>query len=230
MSQPLAGQDSPDGEGNTDTIVAEWIRLNEVPERLTHQNRAELGILYRDLQAPEPARQEAAVRRIERLYRERRELSPELTDLLVFAVVGPFTTQRVGAAPALPGPVARISALELLGDVGGVRARRGVLETLRHERDTAVLSAAVVSLGSMRPPPSTEITGLLTGLLEGRSARREPQLVRAILETTRILGQPPYAISDPDLYRAILAIAQGPYPRSLREHAYELVDELREPR
>ncbi len=227
---PDNAAESSSGEEDTGAVVADWIRLNETPQRLSHQNRTELTVLSRDIQSTDLRRQRDAIERITRLYESRREISPELTDLLVLAAVSPYTEVRVSAGASALSPDVRIEALELLGDVGGTRALNAIMLVLRREEDPAVVEAALQSLGGLRPQPTDEITAALTHLLTQRRLRLDAGVASAALRTVRALGRPPYAITDPDLFQAILGIAQGPYPRWIRENAYDLVDELRKPR
>ncbi len=211
-------------------VVAEWIRLNETPARLSHENRTELTVLTRELQSPQAELQRDAISRIHDLYEARREISPELVDLLVFAIARPFTIQNVPVGAATLYPDVRVQALNVLGGIGGDRALHGVLLVLRRERESVVVTEALYALRKMRPPPNESITTTLAHLLTQGEVRSDPRVVAAALHVVRALGAPPYAITDPELYRAILEIAQGPYPRWLRVQAYDLVDELRKPR
>lgn len=225
-----ASTESSAGGAEAVGVVADWIRLNETPQRLSHQNRTELTVLSRDIQSTDLRRQRAAIARIAGLYESRREISPELTDLLVLAAVSPFTEVRRAAGSSSLSPDVRIESLELLGNVGGTRALDAVMLVLRREEDPAVVEAALHSLERLRPQPTSEITAALTHLLTQRQLRLDVGVAAAALRTVRVLGRPPYAITDPDLFQAILVIAQGPYPRWIREQAYDLVDELRKPR
>jgi hypothetical protein len=219
---------SADASGSP--VVAEWIRLNETPARLSHENRTELTVLTREVQSPQAELQRNAINRIHALYDARREISPELVDLLVFAVVRPFTTQHVPVGAATLYPDVRVQALEVLGGIGGDRAINAVLLVLQQERESAVVTEALRALAEIRPPPDERLTTTLAHVITQRDVRSDPRVVAAALRTVRAIGSPPYAITDPDLYRSLLEVAQGPYPRWLRVEAYDLVDELRKPR
>ncbi|MFP4484264.1 MAG: hypothetical protein ACLFO1_05370 [Spirochaetaceae bacterium] len=228
-----ASEASPEASSEEDAgaaVVADWIRLNETPERLSHQNRAELTVLSRDIQSSDPRRRRDALRRIARLYGDRREISPELTDLLVLVAVRPFVEVNMSAGSSVLSPDVRIQALQVLGEVGGTKSLSAIELVLRLEEDPAVVESALHSLQKMKAQPTEEITAGLTHLLSRRQLSLDEGVASAALETVRVLGRPPYAITDPDLFQAILGVAQGPYPRRIRQDAYDLVDELRKPR
>jgi hypothetical protein len=208
-------------------VVADWIRLNETPERLTHENRTELTVLARDIRSGSMQRARSAIARIEAIAEERREIVPELTDLLVFVVADPFVEERRGQGAGALSPLIRIRALDLLGDMGGRSARNGMLITLRQERDPTVVRAALNALAKMAPEPTPDVIRGLAGVLRKPDLRDHPGVVSAALRAVRRIDRAPYSIQDPELFLAIMEIGRGPFPRSVRAEAYDVLDQLR---
>lgn len=210
-----------------DDVVAEWIRLNETPERLTHENRTELTVLARDIRSGNAMRARSAVDRIGRLTDDRREIAPELTDLLVFVVARPFLEQSRSRGAGNVSPLLRIRALELLGNMGGQRARTSLLLTVQRESDSAVVRAALSSLKELSPEPTAEVSRALTQVLQRHRSAGNPEVVSAVLRAVAALDRAPYTIKDPALFTAIMQVAQGPFPRNVRSQAYQVLDDLR---
>ena len=126
-------------------------------------------------------------------------------------------------------PIVRAEAIRLLGAVGGDSARLTIRRVLTVEQDPYVLGVAVRAAAVSSDVPDQELFQRLTYLVGQMNARQTPDnslaqaIVSSVLEMQQRLGR----IDDPDLFRAIISIAQGSYNYGIREQALDLIDLLR---
>jgi len=92
-----------------------------------------------------------------------------------------------------------------------------------------VLSEAVRAVGISAQTATPELLALLTGLTVRMENLQRPDnaLAMAVLNTVDKLQSVGDPIDDPDLFRALIQIAQGPYSNTVRREALNLVNKLR---
>lgn len=126
-------------------------------------------------------------------------------------------------------PMVRAEALQLLGAMGGTQAGVTIQRALVVERDPYVLSVAVRAAAHTTPDSAGELLGRLTVLVERMNAQSRPDnnlaqaVVQAVVEIHNRIGR----IDSPELFRALISIAQGSYGYSVRQEALSVVDLLR---
>lgn len=213
---------------------ADWIRLESAQTGRTPAEQTEVHVIYAQATSENRDAQLRALRRIRELVEENDPVSrfPEVTEIISLLVLEPYRVSRRGGAEADPAavphaaPAVRTEAIALLGRTGGDEAYRVLLELLRRERDPTVLAAALRTLARLEQRPGPELPGALAAVL-GRS-RGDPAPLRAGLAAIRSLHARYGFLDTPELFTAVIDVAQGPYQRSLRAEAFEVVELLRE--
>ena len=127
-------------------------------------------------------------------------------------------------------PMIRAEAVRLLGSVGGPASTATLQRVLNHEDDTYVLSQAVTAVARAAPEPTPELLTTLTTLVNRMNAVRRPDnaLAIAVINAVNDLHGRSSAIDDPDLFRALISIAQGGYSTTVRRAALQVIDTLRQ--
>jgi HEAT repeat protein len=127
-------------------------------------------------------------------------------------------------------PMIRAEAVQLLGSVGGPAATVTLQRVLSHEEDAYVLSRAVTAVAQAAPEPSPELLATLTTLVNHMNAVRRPDnaLAIAVVYAVEDMHQSSGGIDDPDLFRALISIAQGGYSTTVRRAAARVIDTLRQ--
>jgi hypothetical protein len=225
-----AGQ-APDTE--TEPGDADWIRLESAQTGRSHAERTEVHILHARATSPNTAMQMQALSRVRRLVEANDPVSrfPEVTEIVSILVLKPYRVERYGGDPAAPpsetgNPAVRIGALELLGRIGGQEAYEVVVESLRVEPDTAVRAAALRVLPRLGVRPEADLPGILARTMR-RSSGDEASL-RSALEAVRALHARYGFMDTPELFTAVIDVAQGPHTAGLRREAFEVLEMLRE--
>ncbi|MFO7780269.1 MAG: HEAT repeat domain-containing protein, partial [Spirochaetia bacterium] len=212
---------------------ADWIRLESAQTGRSHAERTEVHILHARATSPERAMQMQALSRVRSLVEANDPVSrfPEVTEIISILVLEPYRVGRYGGDPADPpsetgNPAVRIAALELLGRIGGQEAYDVVVESLRMERDPSVRAAALRVLPGLGVPPAAELPGILARTMQRSSG--DPASLRSALEAVRALHARYGFMDTPELFTAVIDVAQGPYTAGLRREAFEVLELLRE--
>ena len=127
-------------------------------------------------------------------------------------------------------PMIRAEAVRLLGAVGGPAATVTLQRVLRYEADAYVLSQAVTAVAQAATEPSPELLTTLTTLVNRMNAVGRPDnaLAMSVINAVEDLHERSTGIDDPDIFRALISIAQGGYSSTVRRSAIRVVDKLRQ--
>ncbi len=164
---------------------------------------------------------------------EENRLSPDdrpAMDLIAFLATESYDFQvRREGRVINDFPMIRADAVRLLGSVGGPAATSTLERVLKHEDDAYVLSQAVTAVARATPAPTPELLMTLTTLITRMNAVRRPDnaLAIAVINAVGDLHERSGGIDDPDLFRALISIAQGGYSITVRRAATRVIDELR---
>ena len=219
---------SPDREDERDP---DWLPVQPRDPDPGHERRVEVHSLRHGVQSISLDNKLSAIRRIEELH-HRGEFQPWDRDIM--AVLHYAATEGVTYRISDPGrpapsyPLARMRAVQLLGTVGGPYARSTVLEVIRWDDESVVLSEAASALARMRAETDDELITHLTGLIERmRRTTHDERLAWSILNAVQELDRHSWGMQDPALFRAILTLAQAPYSLRVQRRAIEVIDLLR---
>ena len=162
------------------------------------------------------------------------QLSPDdspALDLLAFLATESYDFQiRREGRVINDFPMIRADAVLLLGSIGGPAATATLERVLKHEEDAYVLSQAVTAVAQTASAPTPELLSTLTTLVTRMNAVARPDnaLAIAVVNAVGDLHERSGGIDDPDLFRALISIAQGGYSTTVRRAAARVIDELRE--
>ncbi|MFP4011046.1 MAG: HEAT repeat domain-containing protein [Spirochaetaceae bacterium] len=210
----------------------DWIRLESALSGRSPQEQAEVHIILTQATSSTRSMQSTALRRIEQLVEKNDPVSrfPEITEIISLLVLEPYRVSRSGLSrnggSGGTYPDIRVRATQLLGRIGGREAYTVLVELMRLETDGSVRIAALHALPRVDVRPEPTLPGVLARII--RRARDDPPTLRAALGTVRALHSRYGFLDTPELFTAVIDVAQGPYPRSLRTEAFEVVDLLRE--
>lgn len=213
---------------------ADWIRLESAQAGRTPAEQTEVHVIYAQATSPDRGAQLRAVRRIRELVEKNDPVSrfPEVSEIISLLVLEPYRVSRRGGTGADPADASgsdtmvRVEAVSLLGRIGGNAAYGVVLELLRRERDPTVRAAALRTLPRIDERPGDELPGVLAEVI--RRSHGDPATIRVALSSIRSLHMRYGFLDTPELFTAVIDVAQGPYPRSVRTEAFEVVELLRE--
>ena len=228
-----ANGDSTGAPTTEDVAGADWIRLESAQSGRTHPERAEVHILHARATSPDPMLQRQALSRVRTLVEDNDPVSrfPEVTEIISLLVLEPYRVARSGGdaeerSSRTGNPNVRIRALELLGRIGGPQAYEVVVESLRVERDPAVRAAALYVLPRLGVRPGPELPAILSRAIQRSSD--DTASLRAALASVRTLHARYGFMDTPELFTAVIDVAQGPHTATLRRDAFEVLELLRE--
>lgn len=126
-------------------------------------------------------------------------------------------------------PSVRARAVQLLGSVGGPLAQSTLHHVLIKEQDPFVLAQAVTAIAGAADAPSADLMKDMASLVTRMSAQRRPDnaLAAAVVRAVQRFNERFGHIDDPDIFRALISIAQGGYSTTIRRRALEVIDQLR---
>ena len=225
---------SPDEQlspARRDELDPDWVPVQPRDPEPGHERRVEVHSLRYGVQSTSIDQKLSAIRRIEELH-HRGDFEPwdrDIMALLHYAATEGVTYRIIDPGrPAPSYPLARMRAVQLLGKVGGPYARSTVLEVIRWDDETVVLSEAAAALARMRAETDDELITHLTGLIERmRRTTHDDRLAWSILNAVDELDRQSWGMQDPALFRAILTLAQAPYSLRVQRRAIEVIDLLR---
>lgn len=174
----------------------------------------------------------AVIRTLESIH-ESEEIPPSdelAVEILSFLATEAFDYQvRRDGRVINDFPLVRAQAVYLLGAIGGPAASATVKRVLLHEEDSYVLAAAVSAAAASARHADPELLERMTLLVQRMNALRRPDnaLALSVIRAVRELHTRAGPIDDPDLFRSLIAIAQGGYAASVRRDAVEVIDLLR---
>jgi HEAT repeat protein len=126
-------------------------------------------------------------------------------------------------------PEVRRTAANLLGRMGGERAKNSLLYLLRHEEEPMVLSEAVYALGQIGLNNREEVSLAIATVLQQQDIRNpDNNLAYASMLAIEKLAGDGDGVKDPAVFTELINIAQGNYIRDVKLKAANLLEDLRE--
>jgi HEAT repeat protein len=151
------------------------------------------------------------------------------TVLESLATEGTARQVRSGGAVINNYPDIRRQATQLLGEVGGDRAKEVLIDVLQDDPETMVLSEAVYALGVIGENDDNRAIRHITRVLSVQNASETPDnnLAYASLLAIEKIAQSQGGLSDPEAINAILGVAGGSYIQAVRLKAVDVLSNLR---
>lgn len=127
-------------------------------------------------------------------------------------------------------PEIRREATELLGQVGGERAKNSLLRILRDDPEPMVLAEAAYALGQIGLNENNEVSDFMvqTLLRENASSTPDNNLAFSIIISLERLSEQNGGLPDPEVLGVLLETASAPYIRTVRRRAVEAIVNMRE--
>lgn len=127
-------------------------------------------------------------------------------------------------------PDIRREAAELLGQVGGERAKNSLVRILRDDPEPMVLAEAAYGLGQIGINEANEVSDHLVQVLLRENARATPDnnLAFSLIISLERLSERNGGLPDPEVVTALLEAASGSYIRTVRRRAVEAIVNMRE--
>lgn len=125
-------------------------------------------------------------------------------------------------------PEVRRRAAELLGLIGGPRARSALIDIAIRERETMVSAEAVYALGQIEPDPAGLVDSVIAEVIRSQDAiRPDNNLAFAAIMALENIGRARRGQVRPEVFNALILIAQGNYIRAVRNRAAKVLDDFR---
>ncbi len=125
-------------------------------------------------------------------------------------------------------PEVRRRAAELLGIIGGARAREALIDIAMRERETMVSAEAVYSLGQVEPDEAGIVDSVIAEVIRSQDVvRPDNNLAFAAIMALENLGKARKGQVRPEVFTALIQIAQGNYIRAVRNRANQVLDDFR---
>jgi HEAT repeat protein len=127
-------------------------------------------------------------------------------------------------------PDIRREATELLGQVGGERAKDSLLRILRDDPEPMVLAEAAYGLGQIGINENNEVSDYMvrTLLRENASSTPDNNLAFSVILALEKLSEQNGGLPDPEVIGVLLETASSPYIRTVRRRAVEAILNMRE--
>lgn len=151
------------------------------------------------------------------------------TVLEALATEGTARQVRSGGGVINNYPDIRRQAAQLLGEVGGERAKEVLIDVLQEDPETMVLSEAVYALGVIGQNENNRTVRHIVRVLQVQNAAEAPDnnLAYASLLALEKIAQAQGGLSDPEAINAILGVAGGTYIQAVRLKAIDVLSNLR---
>ncbi|AEJ61498.1 hypothetical protein Spith_1232 [Spirochaeta thermophila DSM 6578] len=173
-----------------------------------------------------------ALRNLERMVDEGRMSDEDAA----FAILETLATEtisrevRVGNRKVNNFPEVRRQACNLLGRIGGEKAKDSLLTVVLKEEEPMVVAEAVYALGRIGLNENEEVTNVLAYRLHQENIKPVPDnnLAFSTLLSIEKLAQANDGVTNPELINAIgEVITQGNYVRMVKLKALAVLEELR---
>lgn len=127
-------------------------------------------------------------------------------------------------------PEIRREATELLGEVGGERAKNSLLRIIRDDPEPMVLAEAAYALGRIGLNDNNEVSDhMIQALLrENASATPDNNLAFSLIISLERLSEQNGGLADPEVISVLLETASSPYIRTVRRRAVDAILNMRE--
>ncbi len=154
------------------------------------------------------------------------------TVLGVLAVEGTNRQVREGGTVVNNYPMVRKEAAELLGSIGGEKAKNILLDILEVDPEPMVLSEAVYALGQIGLNDNGDVTDRIVWTLSRENAKQVPDnnFAFATLLAIERLAQAEGGVKDPEIINVLLGVAAGKYIKDVRLKAVDVLGTLRKSR
>lgn len=140
-------------------------------------------------------------------------------------------TQQVRAGQQVTNdfPDIRREAVNILGQMGGEKAKSVLLDVLGTDNEPMVLSEAVYALGRIGLNDSNDVTNHIVWVLNRENAKAAPDnnLAFACCLAVEKLAARGANMNDPEIVNSLLGIASGKYIRDVRLKAIDVIYKLR---
>lgn len=127
-------------------------------------------------------------------------------------------------------PDIRREAVELLGELGGEKAKVTLKSVMMEDKEPMVLAEAVYALGKVGAEQGDQVVPVIAWVLKKETAKPTPDnnFAFSTLLAVEKLAASGGDVSDPDLINAILEVASGNYIKAVRLKAIDLIYKLRQ--
>jgi hypothetical protein len=140
------------------------------------------------------------------------------------------TTRRIRESNRLTNyyPEVRRRAANLLGRLGGEKAKDALVSIILVDDESMVKAEAAYALGVIGLNDSNDVVKALLYTLEQENPEMpDNNLAYAICLAMEKIGEKNKGIREPEAYRALVRIAQGNYIKAVRRKALETLDVLK---
>jgi HEAT repeat protein len=125
-------------------------------------------------------------------------------------------------------PEVRRRAANLLGQLGGEEARNALISVLVIDDEAMVKAEAAYALGVIGMNEGSGTVKAILYILERENpAQPDNNLGYAICLALEKIAKKNSGIKEPEAYRALVRIAQGPYIRTVKQKALATLEELK---
>jgi HEAT repeat protein len=125
-------------------------------------------------------------------------------------------------------PEVRRKAANLLGKVGGDTAKTTLLDVIDKDNEPMVLAEAAYGLGEIGINDNDEVALVLADRISEQSiVAPDDNLAFAVLLAFEKIAEANGGLNNPDVFNAIIQIAQGNYIREVRRKALDVMNKLR---
>lgn len=125
-------------------------------------------------------------------------------------------------------PEVRRRSANLLGRLGGESAKNALISVLIIDDEPVVKAEAAYALGIVGLNESNEVVKAILFTLEREDpSMPDNNLGYAICLALEKIAQKNKGIREPDAYRALVRIAQGPYIKTVKQKALQTLEELK---
>lgn len=192
----------------------------------------ELQILRSQALGTDPEMKRLALRNIRSMVEQGTQSEGMYVILEALASEGVARQIRSGGAVMNNFPLIRREAAELLGQVGGARAKDTLVRVLRDDPEPVVLAEAAYALGMIGLNDNREVSDHLvhTLLRENASSTPDNNLAFSIIISLERLSETNGGLADPEVINALLETASSPYIRTVRRRAVDAIVNMRDHR
>jgi len=125
-------------------------------------------------------------------------------------------------------PVIRKRACELLGELGGPIAKDSLIKVLLKDNEPMVLAEAAYALGEIGINPDNDAAKAIAEAMESQNAvAPDNNFAMAGLIAIEKLAEKNEGINSPDVFDAVIHVAQGNYITMVKSKAVDVIDALR---
>jgi HEAT repeat protein len=125
-------------------------------------------------------------------------------------------------------PEVRRRAANLLGKVGGETAKDTLLDVIDNDNEPMVLAEAAYALGEIGINNDDQVALVLADMITQQSVvAPDDNLAFAVLLAFEKIAEANEGLNNPDVFNAIIQIAQGNYIREVRRKALDVMNKMR---